>query len=376
MKIYLKITLCAIAMIFSVGMNAHAFSRYDNADSGGATSGVSSIPSEKDMGAYLFVFFSDPTHSLFMATSHDGYEFTAVNDGKPVISGDTIAEQRGIRDPHIYRGPDGKFYMVMTDLHIFGQRNGLRDTQWERPPEYGWGNNRGIILMKSDDLINWSHNVVRIDKLFPEKYSEVGCFWAPETIFDPEEGKMMVYFTLRERGEKLEGGDPSAKKTRLFYAYTDPDFTTFISEPKELFVYPDPDIPILDADIAPMPDGRYFMTYCAQVNPAGVKYAISDKVNGGYVYFDELIDVEPRGCEAPTTWKRIGEDKWVVMYDIYGIMPNNFGFLETSDFKNFTSLGHFNEGVMKATNFTSPKHGAVIQITKDEAKRLEDYWKK
>ena len=65
------------------------------------------IPSEKDMGAYLMVYFTDPTHSLFMAVSRDGYSFTAVNNGQPVIAGDTIAEQRGIRDPHIYRGPDG-----------------------------------------------------------------------------------------------------------------------------------------------------------------------------------------------------------------------------------------------------------------------------
>ena len=33
---------------------------------------------EKDMGAYLFTFFSDPTHGLFMAISYDGYTFTAV----------------------------------------------------------------------------------------------------------------------------------------------------------------------------------------------------------------------------------------------------------------------------------------------------------
>ena len=74
---------------------------------------------EEDMGAYLFVFFSDPTHSLFMATSHDGYTFTAVNNGNPIMSGDTVAEQRGVRDPHITRGPDGAFYLAMTDLHIF-----------------------------------------------------------------------------------------------------------------------------------------------------------------------------------------------------------------------------------------------------------------
>lgn len=40
------------------------------------------------------------------------------------------------------------------------------------------------------------------------------------------------------------------------------------------------------------------------------------------------------------------------------------GFSETSGFVNFKDLGHFNEGVMKATNFSLPKHPAVIQITK------------
>ena len=52
--------------------------------------------SEKGMGAYLFTFFNDPTHSLFMAVSYDGYTFTAVNDGQPVIAGDTIVD-RGLQ---------------------------------------------------------------------------------------------------------------------------------------------------------------------------------------------------------------------------------------------------------------------------------------
>ena len=64
---------------------------------------------EKDMGAYLFTFFNDSTHSLFMAISYDGYNFTPINHGEPIIAGDSIAEQRGIRDPHIYRSPNGKF---------------------------------------------------------------------------------------------------------------------------------------------------------------------------------------------------------------------------------------------------------------------------
>ena len=62
------------------------------------------------------------------------------------------------------------------------------------------------------------------------------------------------------------------------------------------------------------------------------------------------------------------------MYDIYGLSPHNFGFSETSDFVNFTDLGHFNEGVMKTTNFTAPKHAAIVQLTKEEAEKLARHW--
>lgn len=62
------------------------------------------------------------------------------------------------------------------------------------------------------------------------------------------------------------------------------------------------------------------------------------------------------------------------MYDIYSINPHNFGFVETTDFKNFEDLGHFNEGKMKTTNFSSPKHGAVTQLTKAEAQKLAEHY--
>lgn len=322
------------------------------------------IPTEKDMGAYLMVYFTDPTHSLFMATSRDGYTFTAVNDAQPVIAGDTIASQKGIRDPHIYRGPDGAFYLAMTDLHIFGKEKGYRDTQWERDGDlYDWGNNRGFVLMKSTDLIHWTRSNVYIEKLFPEL--NVACAWAPQTTYDPVAEKMMLYFTMR-----LGKG-----KTKLYYAYTDDDFTRLTSQPRILFEYPNPEVQILDADISQLPDGRYVMMYVAQEHPGGIKMAFSDSIHSGYRYEDLWADAEPGACEAPNVFKRIGEDKWVLLYDIFSIQPHNFGFAETSDFKTFTDLGHFNEGVMKTTNFTSPKHGAIIQITAEEADRLEKHWK-
>ncbi|RXG31947.1 glycoside hydrolase family 43 protein [Leeuwenhoekiella marinoflava] len=316
------------------------------------------------MSAYLMTYFKDDDHSLHMALSTDGYTFTDVNGGKPVVAGDTIASQKGIRDPHITRGPDGAFYVAMTDLHIFAKQEGYRETTWERPQEeYDWGNNRGFVLMKSYDLINWTHSNFLLNEHFPE-LENIGCAWAPQTIYDAEADKMMIYFTMR-LGHGL---------TKMYYAYTDDDFTKITTKPELIFEYPDPKIQVLDADITPMKDGRYAMTYVAQESPIGVKMAISDKINTGYEYDEEWIDMEPGSCEAPNVWKRIGEDKWVLMYDIYSINPHNFGFIETTDFKTFKDLGHFNEGKMKTTNFTSPKHGAVIQLRKAEAQKLADHY--
>nr|WP_294900078.1 glycoside hydrolase family 43 protein [uncultured Pedobacter sp.] len=321
-------------------------------------------PTEKNMSAYLLTYFKDDTHGLYFALSADGYTFTDVNGGKPIIAGDTIAEQKGIRDPHIMRGPDGNFYMAMTDLHIYGKQKGYRDTEWERPQElYDWGNNRDLVLMKSKDLIHWSHSILDINKAYPEL--NVGCVWAPELIYDEVKGKIMIYFTMRKgRG-----------KTKLYYAYMNDAFTALETKPEILFEYPDTTKQILDADITKLPDGRFCMMYVAQENPGGIKMAFSDKINSGYQYLPNQVDFEPRSCEAPNVFKRIGENKWVLMYDVFSVNPHNFGFAETTDFIHFTNLGHFDEGVMKRTNFSVQKHGAVIQLTKKEAQRLADKWK-
>jgi len=319
--------------------------------------------SDKDLSSYLMVYFKDETHSLYLATSDDGYSFTDVNGAKPIVSGDTIAEQKGIRDPYIMRGDDGYFYMAMTDLHLQGRQKGYRTTQWERPAEsFGWGNNRDFVLMKSKDLVNWTHTILDLDKSYPSL--KVGCAWAPELIYDAKAKKIMIYFTMR-----LGNG-----RTKLYYSYMNKDFTKLDTAPKILFNYPDSTKQILDADITKLPDGRFCMVYCAQDGTGGIKMAMSDKINSGYKYQPDQVDLEPGACEAPNIFKRAGENKWVLLDDVFSIKPNNWGFAETTDFKSFTSQGHFNDGVMKATNFVSPKHGAIINITKKEADGLRNYW--
>ncbi|UEG52035.1 glycoside hydrolase family 43 protein [Mucilaginibacter daejeonensis] len=315
-------------------------------------------PRERDMGAYLMVYFKDDTHGLYMALSKDGRSFTDVNNAKPIIAGDTIAEQKGIRDPYIFRGPDNWFYMALTDLHIFAQKEGYRNTQWERDGKaYGWGNNRGLVLMRSRDLLNWSHTVLRVDQAFPQ-LADIGCAWAPEMIWDDHVKKTMLYFTMRF----------GAGKEKVYYTYMNDAFTKMETLPKVLFEYPN-GVPYIDADITKV-GNKYHMFYASHDGTSGVKQAVSDSVNTGYVYDAKWYDPEPVGCEAPTVYKLIGQNKWVLIYDIYRINPHNFGFSETSDFVNFTNLGRFNEGVMRSTNFSVPKHPAVIQVTAKEAQRL------
>jgi hypothetical protein len=318
---------------------------------------------EEDMKAYLMVYFKDTTHSLYFAISNDGYSFTDVNNANPIIGGDSIAEQKGIRDPYIYRGPDGTFYLALTDLHIFAQRHGYRNTEWERDgKQYGWGNNRGLVLMKSKDLIHWSHSVLRVDKAFPGLDS-IGCAWAPELFWDTDRNQMMIYFTMRYNNGR----------NKLYYSYMDKDFTKLETFPQLLFEYP-ADCSYIDGDITKAGNKYHLMYVAHDAGGPGIKQAVSNSLNKGYVYDSTWIDPEPKACEAPTVYKLIGQNKWILIYDVYSIQPHNFGFSETTDFVNFKPLGHFNEGVMKSTNFISPKHGAVILLTKKEATALCKYW--
>ena len=310
---------------------------------------------EKDFSGYLMVYFKDETQCAYMAVSRDGYIFTDLNNGKPVFIGEVLAEQKGVRDPHITRGPDGAFYLAMTDLHIFGKMAGFRDTKWERPEEkYGWGNNRAIVLMKSFDLIHWTHSDIRIDREFPE-LGDIGCSWAPETVYDEVKGKMMIYFTIR-----VGNGD-----CHMYYSFTDDDFTRIETTPK-----PIENLEGIDGDITKVGD-KFHMYYVSQ---AKILHAVSDRINTGYKPGPNRIDPETVDTEAPNLFKRLGTDTYVLMYDVYGARPNNMGFSETTDFINYNDIGHFNEGVMKGTNFERPKHGAVTYLTLDELKAIAKHW--
>lgn len=357
-------------------------------------------PTEKDMGAYVMVYHKDCDHGLHMAISYDSYTWTALNDDKPVIAGDTIAVQHGIRDPHIFRGPDGAFYLAMTDLHIFAQKEAAekagykgipsyRTTLWERDgAKYGWGNNRGLVLMKSRDLIHWKRANLDFSALTcptgitdihgnPVPWSEVGCVWAPETVYDEETGRLLIHFTVRMR----------TGSNMIYYVYVNNDFDKMISEPKLLFEAPMdgngvPRYSVIDSDIIHA-GGLWHLFYVSHENTATVKHATATHLTGPYTMDNNYNDGERQGHEAPNCWKRLpvhskGQTTYVVMFDNYSRHPHNFGFVETNNFSTFHPIGYFDaEGSpMHRTNFSEQKHGAVAPLTVKEAKSLEKYWKK
>jgi hypothetical protein len=186
--------------------------------------------------AYLFTYFTGNNgteESIRFALSNDGYTYRALNADKPVISSAVISSTGGVRDPHILRGADGKtFYMVVTDMVA----------------AKGWDSNRAMVLLKSADLVNWTSSIVNIQKRFPNQDSLLRV-WAPQTIYDKEADKYMIYWSMKH------GAGPDI----IYWAYANKDFTDLETEPKQLFFSPT-NGPCIDGYIV-FDQGKYHLIY-------------------------------------------------------------------------------------------------------------------
>ena len=74
---------------------------------------------DNQYSAYLFAYFNGNAQwqeQICFAISEDGFSYTPLNGGDPIINSADIANKKAVRDPHILRGEDGYFYMVVTDM--------------------------------------------------------------------------------------------------------------------------------------------------------------------------------------------------------------------------------------------------------------------
>lgn len=298
--------------------------------------------------AYLFTYFTGNRPSqeqISYALSKDGYNYIPLNEGKPVVSSDTIALKHCVRDPHILRGNDGKtFYMVVTDMKS----------------DEGWASNRGMVLMKSTDLIHWTHSAIHFPTKYPEKWGNVTRVWAPETIYDPDAKRYMVFYSLRT--------SDADSYDKIYYSYVNDTFTDLIGEPTYLY---DRGSATIDGDIVYNKKDRLYHLFFKNEGERGICQVTSKTLTAPegsapgsqWSAPSSPIQQTKENVEGVGVFQTIDQKGWIVMYDCY--VDHHYQFCSSSDLQNFK----FEQNTETKGAFT-PRHGTVIPITFEEAQRL------
>ena len=333
LSLFLSVLMLATSLPFA-GLSASAADESSN------------LP-KSTSGAYLFAYFRNDAKStngenVFYAVSKDGYNYEALNGGVPVASASQGTGHS--RDPYIMKAQDGaeyKYYMVATDANTTNNYN-----------------NTGLHTWGSNDLITWdelANPQFATDKGGGSKTITNMC-WAPEAIWDPVEGKYMVYFATNE-------ADSAANESaKIYYSYT-ADFRTF-SEKQVLF---DPDYGVIDADITPYGNG-YVMLYKKEASSGtGAKkvwYTFKtgkspSNSDGEYDAANAKIfeSVSNTQAEGPQVFPISGTSSYGVLVDYFS--DGGFGFSYTSDFESYSKISADNCSI----NHLNPSHGCIIPIS-------------
>lgn len=292
---------------------------------------------DEEYAGYLFVYFTGNQGSqeaIRFAVSEDGKKFTALNKNNPVLKSSDISESGGVRDPHIVRGDDGIFYMVATDM----------------VSAKGWNSNRGMVLLKSPDLIHWNSVAINITTTYSLFFGNVIRVWAPETIYDKTNGKYMIYFSMLRTGENFD---------KLYYVYANESFTGFEFSPTRFFNNPNQGM--IDANIVEK-DSIFHLFYKTEGSGNGIKKATSKNLTGPYTLFNNYLQPNTNPVEGECVFKSLNSDKWYMMYDVY--TRGYYEFTESTDLKNFSVVHDF------SLDF-NPRHGTIIPITREEITRLK-----
>ena len=304
---------------------------------------------EADEGAYLFVHFigeGKDQEQVYFSVSKNGTNWTTLNNKQPVLKSEV--GEKGIRDPHIVRSPDGnKFYMIATDLCMYNINQ-----DWGKAQGAG---SKNIIVWESDDLVNWTCKGAK--EIAPKN---AVFTWAPESIWDDERNAYMVFWAARTP-------ETDADWTyRIWRCYTE-DFDTF-SEPE---VYIDAEYNERRIDTTIYKEGDTYYRFTKNELTKHVYMEKSKSLSGDfelvstYTLNGKYYTEDPTAYEGATVYKLNGENKWVLLLDSWEYKPFVTDDLSTG---RFVSAGDFTFG---GVTF---RHGTVLPITRAEYDRLVEKW--
>lgn len=290
--------------------------------------------------AYLFAYFKGNAtvdEAIHFALSDDAHTFKTLNKGKPILDSKKISLEGGVRDPHILRGENNDYYMVATDM----------------VSAKGWASNSGIVMLRSTNLVDWKSSTVDIPTVFSQ-YKNADRVWAPQTIYDPEVKKYMVYFAMRIGSNDID---------KLYYSYADSTFTKLETAPQLLYKYGNN--AAIDADII-YKDSLYYLFFKTEQSGNGIKSATSKKLTEGYVLYNKYLQLTTEAVEGSCVFKLNNSNTWILMYDVYN--SGKYEFAASTDLRNFTKDP-------KPISFDfKPRHGTVMPITDAEKKALLAKW--
>lgn len=246
---------------------------------------------------------------LHLAVSEDGRHFTPLNGGQPVWD-------RWLRDPFLYRDPEGMWHLVGTTR------------------------TKGCILhATSSDLVNWEGEDVPI-------MGELGAnnAWAPEWVWDDEAEEFFVFWSSSFEREGWMNSRLYACRTR--------DWKSF-SEPVVMFA---PQYSVIDGSLL-RHDGRWYLFHKEEeFGPAtgerrAIRVAVSESLAGPYEVVGEPI--VPTITEGPCVAPDPSGSGWLLYFDY--CMADDYGLAHSEDLLNWDPVTDiaFPEGA---------RHGSVSSV--------------
>ncbi|MCL2065998.1 MAG: hypothetical protein FWG99_00840 [Treponema sp.] len=339
---------------------------------------------DKHFTAYLMTYFtggSVSTEQMRYALTRCPYgtgccdEWTALNNNEAVAWG--VSDTGGIRDPYIQRGNDGNFYLTGTDMHsgIWG----------------AWSGNRGILMGRSSDLLNWTTTTINISRTWPGNFGRITTAWAPEYNFDRKTGKYQLVFAITNSEYTFQAAnEPGLIK---FRAFINQDFSGLEHEPARALWHP------LDRGSLDMSIFYYNDTYWGVV-AGGNRNAFfkAPTLQGPWEMIrqrhcqDGVNGTTNVGTEGGQWFRQIGTETYVFFWDRFQNAPaaaggyyHRYGYRTTTDMHTWDPpIDYSNDVVNGVSPAGEPtrshtytmvmtyngNHGSIIPLTEEEYQRL------
>ncbi|MCV4231417.1 glycoside hydrolase family 43 protein [Virgibacillus sp. LDC1] len=304
---------------------------------------------------YLIVHFTgeqEDGEQIYFALSQDGLHWKDLNRNQPVLR--SVVGEQGVRDPFILRSVDDScFYLLATDLSIY-HRGGWQNSQATIT------GSRSLIIWESPDLVHWSEP--RMVELAPE---EAGCAWAPEAIYDEEEGDYLIFWASSRDARAGDG------RGMHIYCCKTQDFRTFT--PAELYITRGEQRTIIDTTMIKAGD-KYFRASC----DGQITIETSDRLMGDWKVISTLeslgLTLTGKDVEGPEFFKFNGEEKWGLLVDQYSTSGGYLPII-TTDIGEPTGAcwrkpepEEYDFGILKK------RHGSILPITKSEYEAIQSKW--